>query len=242
MNRGRRQTEHRQIRFGSREINFSLLLADRKDLAITVHPDLRVSVTAPRGHSDEEVCARVRRRAAWITRQLTRFEQLHPLPSEKRYVSGETHRYLGRQYRLKVVRGEEEGVKLSSPFIVVTAKNVPRRSRLKELVDRWYRERAHVMLPRYVTKCLSSAKSLEVGQPRIQIRRLAKRWGSCTKLKTILLNTELVRTPPYCIEYVIVHELCHLQVHDHSPRFFQLLTRCMPDWSKRKARLDAFTG
>lgn len=242
MNSARRAADHRQIRFGSREINFSLLLADRKDLAITVHPDLRVSVTAPRGYSDEEVCARVRKRAAWIARQLTRFEQLHPLPSKKRYVSGETHRYLGRQYRLKVSRGEDEGVKLSGPFILVTTKEVSRGSRVKELVDRWYRDRAHVMLPRYVAKCLSSARSLEVGQPSVQIRRLAKRWGSCTRTKTILLNTELIRTPPYCIEYVVMHELCHLRVHDHSPRFFQLLTRCMSDWSKRKARLDAFTG
>jgi len=242
MNRPRRRADNRQIRFGSREIEFSLRFADRRDLAITVHPDLRVSVTAPRGHSDKEVCARVRKRAAWIVRQLTRFEQLHPLPSQKRYVSGETHRYLGRQYRLKLIRGGEEQVKLSGPFILVTTVNVSRCSRVKELVDRWYRERAHVMLPRYVTKCLSSAKSLDVGQPHVRIRRLAKRWGSCTRTKTILLNTELVRTPPYCIEYVIMHELCHLRVHDHSPRFFQLLTRCMPDWSRRKARLDAFTG
>jgi len=84
------------------------------------------------------------------------------------------------------------------------------------------------------------AKSLELDRPKIEIRKLAKRWGSCTKARTIILNSELIHVPPYCIEYVILHELCHLKVHDHSPRFFQLLARCLPDWQRRKARLDGF--
>ena len=67
---------------------------------------------------------------------------------------------------------------------------------------------------------------------------MSKRWGSCSRKGTITLSLDLIKTPLHCIEYVITHELCHLLVHDHSPAFFRMLSRCMPDWERRKARLE----
>ncbi len=75
--------------------------------------------------------------------------------------------------------------------------------------------------------------------PPLILRRLKTRWGSCSKAGRILLNTELVQAPVECIDYVIVHELCHLKVPDHSPAFHRLLNACMPDWQRRKERLEA---
>src|SRR5262245_65325000 len=90
------------IRFGDKTIPFALEMHQRRRLSISVHPDRRVTVLAPADCSLAGVLARVQKRAAWITRQRAHFEQFHPLPHEKRYVSGETHLYLGRQYRLKI--------------------------------------------------------------------------------------------------------------------------------------------
>jgi len=74
--------------------------------------------------------------------------------------------------------------------------------------------------------------------PEVKLRRMPARWGSYSRPGTILLNPELVKAPLYCIEYVIMHELCHLKHPNHGRGFYRLLTRCMPDWERRKGRLE----
>src|SRR5438874_10849947 len=90
------------VPFSGETIPFTLEMRQRRRLSISVHPDRRVTVLAPVDCRLADVLARVQKRAAWITKQRAYFEQFHPLPHEKRYVSGETHLYLGRQYRLKI--------------------------------------------------------------------------------------------------------------------------------------------
>ena len=109
---------------------------------------------------------------------------------------------------------------------------------VRRQVLEWYRKRAQVIFPARLALCLNSARSLNLSPPPLVIRHMTKRWGSCTKGGTILLNTELVRVPVHCIDYVITHELCHLVVHGHNSEFYRLLDRVMPDWKARKQRLD----
>ena len=229
-----------EITFGKQRIPFTLEYRERGRLAISVHPDRSVSVVAPSGRTLEEVLDCVQRRAAWIVKQRSHFDQFHPLTPPRRYVAGETHLYLGRQYRLKLVEDATTRVKLKGRFLRVHLPDRQDTKRIERLLDVWYRDHAQPIFSRRLDGCLHSARSLDVSRPAVVIRKMSKRWGSCTKAGHILLNTELVKTPLYCIEYVIMHELCHLKVHDHSPEFCRLLTRCMPDWEQRKRRLDSF--
>src|SRR5882724_783093 len=110
------------VAFGNEKIEFCLRRANRKTLGITVEPDMSVSVTAPRGADVEKIKAKVRKRAVWIRRQRRFFELFQPKMPPRRYVSGETHRYLGRQYRLKLEDGVDETVKLKGCFLWVVTR------------------------------------------------------------------------------------------------------------------------
>lgn len=226
-----------RVAFGAGFIEYRLRRSKRKTLAITVRPDATVMVTAPGGAGLEAVAAKVRKRAVWIRRQQAYFARFLPKLPPRQYVSGETHRYLGRQYRLKVVRGPGEGVKLRGRFIWVETPRPERRGRVRGLVEAWYLLHARVRFSRSLAECLGRFRGL-VHEPRLLLRRMPKRWGSWTRRGGIYLNPELVLAPPSCIDYVVTHELCHLVHASHGPEFFALLRRAMPDWEARKDRLE----
>jgi predicted metal-dependent hydrolase len=227
-----------QLQYGDALIEYHLSYAPRKTLGISVHPDLTVEVKAPLGSDFDRIEALVHRRAKWILRQQRAFQTYPPQLPPRQYVSGETHRYLGRQYRLKVIEAEREWVKLSRGFLHVWTLNKADSERVKELLDDWYRkqakrvfyERLEAMLPRFA--------SLNIPHPELCIKTMRTRWGSCSTAGRIHLNLKLMQVPKRYIDYIIVHELCHLVEHNHSPRFYALLDRMMPDWRERRQQIN----
>jgi len=234
------KSAQQQIEFGSRKIPYRLHRADRKHLRIVVSPELTVDIFAPISAGDERVQATIKKKAPWIVRTLDKLEGYHPLPMPKRYLSGETLVYLGRQYRLKVENGWKKPAKLLGRFLWVWVEDKSDAKNIKKSVDAWYRKRAHETLRRYMEKCYRIASRHGVPEPIMAIRIMRRRWGSCSPSGRITLNINLVKVPVHCLEYVIMHELCHLKNHNHSKAFYSLLTRCLPDWRKRKETLDKF--
>jgi predicted metal-dependent hydrolase len=228
----------RTLQYGSRQIPYRLELRDRKTLAITVFPDLSVRVRAPRQAADAAIEQVLRRRASWILRQQRFFAQFQPRTPPREYVSGETHLYLGRQYRLRVRAAEREGVGLNAGYLYVFTPEPGEAARVRQLLARWYRARARRWFRTRLGACLRSAAGRGLDPPRLQIRRMAARWGSCGPSGTLTLNVDLIRAPRACVDYVIVHELCHLRHPNHSPEFYRLLETSMPDWRERKLRLE----
>jgi predicted metal-dependent hydrolase len=224
---------------GARLIPFQIEYRDRKSLAISVHPDLRLEVVAPLGRTSAQVLPRIEKRSAWILRQWQYFEQYQPTQPGRNHVSGETHLYLGRQYRLKVCQGATESVKLIGPFLQVRTADRSNTGRIRLLLEQWRRDHARLVFERRLRICLQQCPSLKRDHPpRLLIKKMARRWGSCTKAGNVVLNVDLVNAPTHCVDYVIIHELCHLQIHNHSPAFYRLLSRCLPDWETRKRRLE----
>ncbi|MCP4579094.1 MAG: M48 family metallopeptidase [Deltaproteobacteria bacterium] len=230
--------EMHTLQFGSRRIGFSLHHSNRKTLRIVVSPELTVDVFAPVNSNDEEIHSAMKKKSSWIAGKLDEAETYHPLPSPKRYVSGETLVYLGRQYRLKLMQGEKQPAKLKGRYLRMQVPDKKDAQSVKKAVDTWYRMRAAHTLDLYLQRCRTITSRHGVPEPLIAIRSMRKRWGSCSPKGRITLNIKLIQVPVHCIEYVIMHELCHLKHHNHSKAFYSLLTRCQPDWRKRKAALD----
>ena len=223
------------IQFGSKQIDFQLEFSSRKSLGITVTPDLEVLVKAPIDTPIEKVKEMIRKKAPWIIRQQSFFLVFHPKMTERKYVGGETHLYLGRQYRLKIIMEGVKSVKLKGKFIEVTTLD---KARVKQLVSDWYLQNAKKKLHAIAQELIEKFKKYNVEPTSIVLREMPTRWGSCTSKGKIILNPELIKAPKGCIEYVIIHELCHLVHHDHTQKFLDLQTREMPYWEKWKMKLE----
>lgn len=207
-------------------------------MEIAVYPDAQVNIKAPQGIAFDQIQKRVMKRARWILKQIEFFRQFEPRTLQRRFVSGETHLYLGRQYRLKIKKGREESVKMARGFINVVVNGNKSSRRIKQLIGNWYFERAQDKFEESLSRCWPRFKNINIDIPELKIRGMKRRWGSVSRRGRLTLNIDLVRAPKDCIDYVVIHELCHAKYRDHSPRFYQLLEKKLPDWQKRKNRLE----
>lgn len=230
--------QHR-IQFGTSTIEYELIYSQRKTLALHVYPDGSVVVDAPLGTELPSVEAKVRRRSGWILRQQRHFQEYTSAISvPRRYVSGEAYRYLGRQYRLKVIEDEIERVRLSRGFLMVSVRNPSEKAHVSNLINAWYRSHARRIFAERLAQCYLRVEPLGIEYPQLAIRDMKSRWGSCSAVGRITLNVRLVQVSKDLIDYVLLHELCHLEEHNHSSSFYALLDRVLPDWSERRDRLN----
>ena len=227
------------VSWGTKVIGFALQRSERKRVAIEVSPDLSVVVRAPAAAGIEPVLAAVRKKARWILRQQKYFEQFLPRTPERVFRSGETHLYLGRRYRLKVHQmADTSAVKLSGGYIHLWCRRDANQKARKLILDSWYAVAIVRLSQATLSDCLRHKLLRKISVPTIAIRKLKKRWASFTKQGRLTLNPDVIRAPRRCLEYVLTHELCHAIVPSHSPQFFKLLTRVMPDWRSRKHDLE----
>ena len=223
------------IKYGSEAISYSVEFTERKTLGITVYPDRTTIVKAPINSTIEKIEQKVRKKAAWILKQQDYFLSFEPRTTPRKFVSGETHLYLGRQYQLKVIIDTNEFVKYTGRFIEVHTSN---KNSVSDLLNTWYSEKAKIWFPVLAEPLINRFKKYGVVPKTIDIKAMQYRWGSCSAKGRILLNLELMKAPKACIQYVIVHELCHLVHRDHTAAFFKLQDREFSEWKKWKEKLE----
>lgn len=227
-----------QIEYGTSRIDYSLEYADRKTLGIKVHPDKSVQVIAPMDSTVEDVKKKVKSKASWILKQQDFFLSFHPLTPPREFVGGETHLYLGKQYKLKLRQSDKDEVKLHGGSLEVFVKDKTDKKKIEKLIKAWYKAKADQHFWELYEKNMKLTNSFEKKPSGLKYRWMTKRWGSCDKDGGIHLNLELIKAPKKCIEYVLVHELCHLVHLDHSRAFYELLEKLYPNWKETKNKLE----
>ena len=228
---------NRTLAYAGESIPFHLQYSKRKSLEIAVHPDCSVVVKAPLGEDETLIEDFIYKRASWIKRQIRYFAQFAPRTPKRQFVGGESHLYLGKQYRLKIRPSATDEVLLKRGFFHIQAVD-HKPEHIAMLLEAWYWSKAEVYFAQLFEECWQLFQKKGVGKPALKIRKMKTLWGSFSVKRGITLNLELIKAPRECIEYVVIHELCHLFHLNHGPEFYNLLEQFLPDWTKRKHRLE----
>ncbi len=237
------RTDTRQLVFGSTVIEYTLRRSRRrrKTVEIAVDPVDGVLVAAPAFATNAEVESIVRRRAPWIVRRLAAVENGDGAAPRREWVTGETVLYLGRQYRLRFVDGDgliPSAVRLTGRWLEVRlaepGKETAEKQHVIQAVEQWYRKRAESKLRQRVDLY---APRLGVRPKEVLVRSQTKRWASCSPDGTLRFNWRIVMAPLSLVDYVVVHELCHLRYPSHDKRFWLLLATVIPDCEERRNAL-----
>lgn len=230
--------ERSKIRFGNTEIPYAIERGRRvKTVAIGVDAVEGVRVRAPADTPTSRLDAIVHRKAQWILDRQRRHEDLPPPSSPREFVSGETFRYLGRQYRLKLERTSDVDAQVrivEGRLIVPVATKGNTTAVTRDRLLAWYRERAAIRLPERVA---AWSARLGLHPSSVLIREPKKRWGSADARGNIRFNWRIIQTPTRLIDYVVAHELVHLLHPDHTRDFWSTLGRAMPDYEVRRESL-----
>lgn len=232
-------TKH-TVNYGEQEIHFTLEIKNVKNINLNVRPDQSIAVSANKDVPLGVIKDFVKDKGPWIIKNLTYFKRFQSEErNDKEYVSGESFKYLGRQYRLRVRESDDEGVKYFRGFLYLYINDSTDHKKKERLVKAWFKEKAEYHFEQSLKRMYNLVEHHKIPWPKLQIRTMKARWGSCYhENDVIVLNSELIKAPKHCIDYVVLHELIHFKHKDHNNEFYSLLTTLMPDWEKRKQILD----
>ena len=210
-----------------RQINCDIIRSQRRTVAIQIHPDKRIELKVPLLYNINEVEPFLVKHHRWIFNRLDAPEKKSREP--KKYVDGELHYFLGKQYPIKIIISPENTVVFQDDTIVIYAKyDLPEL--IEVLLEKWYFTQARAVFQKISIPLTKQMAKYNVAPKSFTIKKMKTRWGSCSSKGSINLNLDLIKLPEGCIKAVILHELCHLVHMNHSKEFYALMTAEMPDW------------
>ena len=210
-----------------------------KNINLRIRPNMEIYISAPMNLHSDYIENFIRSKEKWIKQVLQKIEEAkqNQLPSQ--YLSGEKHKYLGKEYELEVKQGNSNRVSLKEGKIILTViSNIFENSdEKKKVMEKWYFENAQKVFVNAIQKWL---KILDESIEKLSIKPMKSRWGSCNYVKRYInLNTELIKRTQFEIEYVVLHELTHLKYPNHGKGFYRYIENYMPNYKMAEKLLNA---
>ena len=230
----------RAVTAEGRKLPYNLERKQVRNLNLRVRKDGSVWVSAEPGVPCEEIDAFVVSKTPYILKALDHFHEMAQYrPQPKQYVGGETFNILGRGLRLQVTQAAKDSISADGIYIHLGVRDLSDTEKKRRIVSRFLDQQCKTVFGDVMDDLYPSFQKYGVQKPSLRIRDMETRWGSCLAKKGVItLNKCLLEAPRHCIEYVVMHELCHLVHPNHSGQFYAFLTMLMPDWKERKQYLD----
>lgn len=209
------------------ELNYDIIYSNRRTVNISVERDRRVVVRAPKSFSKKQLSEIVEEKKLWLYDKIN-YTPKYPVVSTKEFVSGESILFLGKNYKLEIVKESIHSLRFDNKKFFLSKDN---RNHANIIFKKWYKLRAKEQL---IPKIEYYAANLGVDYNNILIREMKYRWASCTNKNNLVFNWRIIKAPMFVVEYLIVHELTHLFESNHTDRFWNLVKIQIPNYLKAK--------
>jgi predicted metal-dependent hydrolase len=218
---------------------YTIKYSHRRSIGIIVTPDDGVIIRAPYRTPSHIIDKFVRSKSVWINRHLENYSGMVRL---NRYVQTERKSILllGKEYKVILTLAKRNSVILGEDEISVQIKNPEDNVSVSKLIDTWYKRMAPKHIISATEEILARYTGYGFSPSSVSVRMMKRRWGSCSNKGKITINSELVKLDDRYLEYVILHELCHLRHHNHSQAYYKLLSEVYPDWKETRKELRKY--
>jgi predicted metal-dependent hydrolase len=221
-------------------IDYKVVYSGRRTIGISIGPDSGVTVRAPYRTSIKTIENLVLSKSTWIKKHLENYKSAIKIDNRKVCSNGEIVLFRGKEYYVRIIESKVYFTKLSENNIEIGLKKIEEKEKARLMLEKWYRVIAEGIFKTKFEEILIRFKNYNFSPASFSVRALKRRWGSCTSKGKITISSELVKLDDIYLEYVILHELCHLRHHNHGKEFYKLLSEVFPDWKQRRSELRKF--
>jgi predicted metal-dependent hydrolase len=219
------------------DIEFKVIFSGRRTLGISVLPDSSVIVRVPYRTSEKTINRLVQEKARWIIKHRDNYRSQDHSKLNRLYVNGEKFLFRGIENVLVIEKSIKPFVRFNGSTIELGLEKTDDTQAIKKLLYKGYKDEALVILPMILNTMIKKFENKMFKPSGLVIRTMRRRWGSCSNKGKITLSTELIKLPDLYIEYVVIHELCHLRHHNHGSGYYNLLSELFPDWKSIRKEL-----